>query len=209
MTEEQLIALGYTKEQAVGIIALHKESTNELQEKCDQLERQITDKEKQIKERDEQISQLKTFEGTNEELQENIKKLEESNNAQEQKYLEKMKEEQKKTAVKLYLLSSKEGRPHDVDLVTGLFDMDKIEIDDKGEIVKGLEEQEASLRKDRGFLFEGMKGKEDDPFPWIPIGTLPPDSNDSTVPKDAAESYGHSLAQEKLNALGISIQENK
>ncbi|MCI9140262.1 hypothetical protein D7X25_20400 [bacterium 1XD42-8] len=63
----------------------------------------------------------------------------------------------KKWALKSALLKSKGGRPYDVDLVAGLFDMDAIQINERGEITEGFQEQEAFLRKDKGYLFEPME----------------------------------------------------
>lgn len=64
--------------------------------------------------------------------------------------------ERKKWALKSALLKSRGGRPYDVDLVVGLFDMDSIHINERGEITEGFQEQEAFLRKDKGYLFEPM-----------------------------------------------------
>ncbi len=67
---------------------------------------------------------------------------------------ERGRDKRKKWALKSALLKSKGGRPYDVDLVAGLFDMDSIQINEKGEITEGFQKQEAFLRKYKGYLFE-------------------------------------------------------
>ena len=78
---------------------------------------------------------------------------------------DRTKNKEKKGAVKTALLNRKGGRPYDVDLVAGLFDMDWIQMNEQGEITEGFQEQEDFLRKDKEYLFEPMEeGK------WSKVG---------------------------------------
>lgn len=53
------------------------------------------------------------------------------------------------TALKLAL----NGQAHDPDIVAGLLDKTKIELDDNGAVKGGLDDQLTGLRESKGFLF--------------------------------------------------------
>ena len=60
-------------------------------------------------------------------------------------------------AVRLALLS-REHRPHDAEIVASLIDLDKIEIDERGNIKRGLDKQLEALEEKRPFLLnQGAK----------------------------------------------------
>lgn len=82
-------------------------------------------------------------------LQEQITNLQEANKATAKQYETDMKELRLNTALKLAL----SGQAHDPDIVAGLLDKSKIELDDNGAVKGGLDDQIASLRESKGFLF--------------------------------------------------------
>lgn len=105
--------------------------------------------EEALKERDKQLADLKKAAEGNEELKKQIEQLQADNKAAAEKYEAKIKEMAVTTAIKLAVA----GQVHDPDLVTGLLDKSKIEVDDAGNVKAGLDDQLKSLRESKGFLF--------------------------------------------------------
>jgi len=102
-----------------------------------------------LKERDQQLADLKKSAEGNEALQTKIKELEEANKQAADKYQAELKELQTNTALKLAL----SGKVHDPDLVVGLLDKTKIELDESGSVKAGFEDQIKALQESKAFLF--------------------------------------------------------
>lgn len=128
--------------------------------------------EEALRERDKQLADLKKSVGDNEELKKQIETLQAENKAAKEKYEAELKELRLTTAIKLALA----GQVHDTDIVAGLLDKSKIEIDDAGNIKSGLEEQINSLRESKAFLFVQ---KEPEPQPKFK-GVSPTDGRESS-----------------------------
>jgi chromosome segregation ATPase len=125
--------------------------------------------EEALAERDKQLESLKKSAGDNEALKRQIEELQAENKAAKEKYENDIKELRTNTALKLALA----GEVHDADIVLGLIDKSKIELDDAGNVKAGLDDQLKSLRESKGFLFvekddTGTKFK----------GAKPPESGD-------------------------------
>lgn len=105
-----------------------------------------------IKARDKQMEELKKANGDNEELQGQIKKLQEDNKTEKQKYEAELKNLRIANAVKLAV----SGKAHDEELVAGLIDKEKLVIGENGTVI-GLEEQVKSLQETKAFLFKGQE----------------------------------------------------
>lgn len=105
--------------------------------------------EEDVKARDKQLEELKKSNEDNETLQGQIKKLQDSNKAEKERYESELKSLKIANAVKLAV----NGKVHDEDLVAGLIDKEKLVIDENGGII-GLEEQVKSLREKKAFLFK-------------------------------------------------------
>lgn len=105
--------------------------------------------EEALKERDKQLSELKKSAEGNAELQEQIKKLQEENKAASEKYAAELNDLKLNSALKLALA----GEVHDPDIVSGLLDKAKIELNEDGSIKAGLDEQIKGLRESKAFLF--------------------------------------------------------
>lgn len=105
--------------------------------------------EEDVKARDKQLEELKKSNGDNETLQGQIKKLQDSNKAEKERYESELKSLKIANAVKLAV----NGKVHDEDLVAGLIDKEKLVIDENGGII-GLEEQVKSLQEKKAFLFK-------------------------------------------------------
>lgn len=110
--------------------------------------------EEALVERDKQLEALKKSAGDNEALKQQIQTLQDENKAAKEKYEADMKELRTSTALKLALA----GEVHDADIVLGLIDKSKIELDDAGNVKAGLDDQLKALRESKAFLFVEKDG---------------------------------------------------
>ena len=213
MTKEQLLALGLTEEQATNILKVHREAIDGqyvAKHRFDEVNGELKTSKEQLAERDKQITELKKFEGDNKSLQEKIESLETENKQKDEQHEATFALERKKNAIKLALLSDENGKPHDTDMVMGLFNIEQIAIDEQtGKITSGFKEQHETIRKEKAFLFgEAQKPQEGQEPPqgtpgWKPSGQTPPDGDKGGEGTDPSISYGKSLAQIKLGMMGI------
>ncbi|MGE7024180.1 phage scaffolding protein [Solibacillus cecembensis] len=118
-----------------------------------------------IADRDTQLEGLKDVDAPG--LQEKITNLQQENAQSKLDHAKQLKDERLSTALKLTLT----GKVHDVDLVLGLIDKEQIELDEKGNITKGLDEQRKTLQESKSFLFVPEKEeKKLEIKGWIPAG---------------------------------------
>ena len=205
MDKEKLIAMGLNEEQIANVLKLHKEAINSNYvpiHRFNEVNTELKTTRTALADRDKQIEGLKKFEGTAAELQAKVKELEDANKAADAKYKQELAAERKRNAVKLSLLDDAEGKPHDVEMVMSLFDLDAIEVDESGKITKGFKEQCETIRKDKAFLFES-KTESGKSAGWKPAGTPPVDGDKGGQSTDPSVSFGKSLAQIKLGMMGI------
>lgn len=211
MTKEQLLAAGFTEEQATNILKLHKEAIDGnyvAKHRFDEVNAELKTTKEQVTERDKQITELKKFEGDSKALQEKITELEAANAAKDEEYKANLALERKKNAIRLALLEDENGKPHDVDMVMGLFNLEQVIIDEAtGKISSGFKEQNDAIRKEKAFLFSPKedvnKGGDGKPAGWKPAGTPPADGDKGGGGADPSVSFGKSLAQIKLGMMGI------
>ncbi|MGG0794651.1 phage scaffolding protein [Brevibacillus laterosporus] len=154
LSEEQITKImGGVEEKYKGYVPKHR--FDEVNEAKKQLE---TD----LKDRDKQLTDLKKSVGDNEDLKKQIETLQNDNKAKDEQYQTKIKDMQVSTAIKLALT----GEAHDPDLIAGLLDKSKIEINEDGtdDQVKALRESKAFLfvekPQDKGFQFKGAQPAE-------------------------------------------------
>lgn len=201
MDKKKLLELNLSEEQADKVLQLIKSSHID-KAKFEQKEAEVKNLQAQLQERDEQISGLKKFEGDNEALKTKLKELETTNKAKADEYDKTLLVERKKSAVRFALLEDESGKPHDVSMVAGMFNLDNIILNDDGTIATGFKEQNDTLRKDKGFLFNSVEqGKEDKGTKRF--GSTPPDGQKKPPVTDTPENFGARLAQSKLAMLGI------
>lgn len=163
MTKEQLMALGMTEEQADKVITGYKEMIpksrfDEVNNAKKQLETDIAD-------RDAQLVMLGETVGVSEELKNRIATLQKDNQEAADKHAAEMKELTMNNAIKLALA----GKVHDEGMAAGQFDREKLVID--GEKIIGLDDQLASLKESKPFLFKPEDTPPaDTPSPGFQIG---------------------------------------
>ncbi|WP_438435415.1 phage scaffolding protein [Gorillibacterium sp. sgz500922] len=151
MNKEQFIALGLTDELATKAAAA---STDELKSyvpkaRFDEVNTAKKSAEDTLKDRDKQLDDLKKSAGDNDALKKQIETLQAENTTAKEQYEAKVKDLQLTTVIKLALA----GQVHDPDIVAGLLDKTKIELDDSGAVKDGLDDQVKALRESKGFLF--------------------------------------------------------
>ena len=151
MNKEQFIALGLTEEQADKAAAASGEELKGFIPKArfDEVNTAKKAAEDTIADRDKQIADLSKLAGTSEEMKKQLETLQAENKAAKEKYEADAKDLQMSTALKLSLA----GKVHDPDIVTGLLDKSKIELDEAGNIKTGLDDQVKALQTSKGFLF--------------------------------------------------------
>ncbi|MBB6218667.1 vacuolar-type H+-ATPase subunit I/STV1 [Anaerosolibacter carboniphilus] len=133
-----------------------KDKFNQLNEENKDLKSQLTDRDKQLKD-------LEGKAKGNEELEKQIKDLQEQNKQTTKGFETKIKELSITNAVKLALA----GQVHDTDLVAGLLDKAKIELDESGNLKGGLEEQIKTLKESKSFLFTEKQDPQQTKFKGI------------------------------------------
>ncbi|MGG4449643.1 phage scaffolding protein [Brevibacillus porteri] len=102
-----------------------------------------------LKDRDNQLETLKSAAGDNQTLKEQIEKLQNENKTTKEQHETDMNNLRTNTALKLAL----SGKVHDPDLVSGLLDKTKIELDDAGNVKAGFDDQLKALQESKAYLF--------------------------------------------------------
>lgn len=204
MDKEKLKALGLDDDKADEVLKLYGADEAKRQEdaKAATLEREQL--KESVKNYEAQLGELKKNSGNADELRAQIAKLEEENRSKAGEYQKSLEAQRVQTAVRLALLS-REHRPHDAEIVAGLIDLDKIEIDERGNIKRGLDKQLEALEEKRPFLFDqGAKA---------PTGARPyaPNPAAKSEQKEEKKSIGKELARRavaaKLRAKGMTQKE--
>lgn len=151
MKQEDFTALGISEELAKKAAEASKKELEGFipKSRFDEVNEAKKTLEEDVKARDKQLEELKKSNGDNETLQGQIKKLQDSNKAEKERYESELKSLKIANAVKLAV----NGKVHDEDRVAGLIDKEKLVIDENGGII-GLEEQVKSLQEKKAFLFK-------------------------------------------------------
>lgn len=126
--------------------AVPKETYNTLADTKKKLEKDLED-------RDKQLEDLKEIDA--EGLKTKIETLQNENKTAKETYEKELKDLQLTNAIKLSIA----GKVHDEGLVAGLFDREKLILQDDG-VITGLEDQLKNIQENKAFLFkeEGPTG---------------------------------------------------
>jgi hypothetical protein len=199
MNKEQFVALGLSEEQATKAAEASAEELKGFVPKARFDE--VNEAKKQAeKDRDGvsgQLEELKKSAGVSEELKQQIETLQNENKTAKEQYEAKLKDMSLSTALKLALT----GQVHDPDIVAGLLDKTKIELDDNGSVKGGLDDQLKTLRDNKGFLFV----PEETPKPQFqPRGAAPVGGANGGNPPGQQTGYdaGKSIAEQR-NGKGV------
>lgn len=168
-------------------------------QKYDEVAEAKKDLEGQVKERDQQLTDLKKNVGDNDALKKQIEDLQADNKAKDEDLKTKIRDLSINSAIKLALA----GKVHDADLVAGLLDKTKIEINEDGSIKAGIDDQLKGLRESKAFLFVDEKGPK--PRGWKPAdGTG--DYNGGG--QDDGAAFGKRLAEMNKGNEGLDQARN-
>ncbi|MEK4854799.1 phage scaffolding protein [Paenibacillus sp. FSL H7-0756] len=151
MNKEQFIAIGLTEDQATKAAAASADELKGFVPKArfDEVNEAKKQAEQDRDKASGQLEEVKKSAGDNQALKDQITKLQDENKTVKTDYEAKVKDLQLTTALKLALA----GEAHDPDIVAGLLDKTKIELDDSGAVKGGLDDQVKALRESKGFLF--------------------------------------------------------
>ncbi|TNJ68217.1 hypothetical protein FE784_00725 [Paenibacillus hemerocallicola] len=151
MNKEQFVALGLSEDLAEKAAAASAEELKGFIPKArfDDVNTAKKTAEDTLRERDKQLETLSKSAGDNKALQDQITQLQADNKTAKEKYEADAAALRLGSAVKLALA----GKVHDPDIVAGLLDKSKIELDDAGGIKTGLDDQIKALQTSKAFLF--------------------------------------------------------
>jgi len=181
MNKEQLIKLGLTEEQAQSVLdgfgkmvpkSRLDDKIKELEIANDTISKYETD-----------LEDLKPKAAGNEALLQQIQQLQDENKTAKDQYEAELAETRLTSAVKLALT----GKVQDLDIVSGLLDKTKIELDEQGNVKGGLDEQLTTLKESKSFLFVPETEER-----TLPKGTKPGEGKSSDKPV----SIGAQFAQQ-------------
>lgn len=160
----------------------------------------------------QQIADLKKFEGTNEEMQTKLTQMQEEAKAKEEQWNAASTERDRKYAVMVGMINSKDYVPHDMEMVYNMLDKDMLVFGSDNQLKGGLEEAHKKLAESKPFLYQSVEEKVEqkpaNPFDgWNTVGKqLPKGDPDPQKPAgqnmNAAE-FGKNMAQEMLRSRGI------
>lgn len=205
MNKESLIAAGFTEDQAKTILELHqkaidgnyvpKATFNAEHETVKNLRTQVAD-------RDKQITELGTFKGTAEQLQNKVADLEKQNKDAKEKFEADLLQAQKDAAIRFDIA----GQVIDPDDVLPKLDQSKIVFKD-GKIASGLTEQLDEMKRSKPHYFKQEQNKNEGmPKGWL-FGKTPPEGSDAGKggnEKSEAQKFGEMLAASKMSGTNAA-----
>ena len=175
-------------------------------ERFDEINETAKQRQTEIDKRDKQLEDLSKSEKGIEELTQKLKDLETANAKAKEDFEEQLKETKLNNALKLAV----NGKVKDIDLVLGLLDKSKIELDENCNIKMGFQEQFDELKTSKDFLFV----QENDGKPEIK-GSKPADGQTPPPKTTLKEELNSLLAkdtltgaeQKRLNELPALLKE--
>lgn len=186
MKKEDLTKLGLTEDQIKEVQRLNGLDLEPFKAKEQELTGQLTQANSVIEERDKQLSELKNSTGDIETLKSKITQLEADNKTAAEKYQNDLKDLKLSNAIKLAI----NGKVHDEEIASGLFDKSKLILNDDGKVT-GLDDQLKNLKETKAFLFKEEKAQEQpkDPMTGFKFGAQ--NSNPSpTVNEQLNAAFG-------------------
>lgn len=207
MNRDTLQKFGLSDEQVNQVMAEHGkdlEKSKGVESELEQLKQQNTDLTSQITERDKQLKELSSKADGNEELQSQIKALQEQNKQSKTDYEANIATLKRDGAIELALREAQAKNPK---AVKALLNGDNITIDDDG--VHGLKEQLEQLQESDGYLFSDTS----DPQPGIKVVTTGnPSGGDGSIThnlKDMSYKQALELKQSQPDVYAKAVAENK
>jgi hypothetical protein len=161
MERKFLEELKLDKETVEKIMSEHGRAMQEVQRKLTLADTERAGLKQTVAQREKDLADLKKNVGDNAELKKQIEDLQKSGKTEKDALQQKITDTQKEAAIKIAVA----GKAHDPDIISGLIDKSKIELDEGGKLKSGLKEQLETLEKDKAFLFVSGKPKVDGAHP--------------------------------------------
>lgn len=177
MKKDFLAQLGLNEEQAQAVLVQYGKDVTSIKASNEQLQTQVDELTTQVGDRDKQLKKLEKAAGDNAELQKEIADLREKNEKQANDWQTKISEQSKNFSISNAL---RDAGAKNVKAVTALLDMDKVSVDDNGNLI-GLSDQVKALQETDAYLF-AQKQEEQQVKPKVELfaGGNP----NSATPKD-------------------------
>ncbi|PWT35203.1 scaffolding protein [Limosilactobacillus reuteri] len=187
MKREELKEHGLSEEQINFVMAQNGKDVNALNDKINGLTSERDGLQKQIDDRDEQLTTLKKSAKDNEELQSQIKQLQDENKTAKQNYQDQLAKQNKSFKIEGAL---RDAKAKNIKTVLPLIDTEKVSVNDDGTL-NGLSEQLDNIKQDNGFLFG-----EENKTPRVEIKNDFRDGND----KSTSDSIVSHIAERFANS---------
>lgn len=155
MKRDLLKEHGFSEEQINFVMAENGKDVNSLKEQINNLTGERDGLQKQIDDRDKQLTTLKKSAKDNEELQSQIKQLQDENKTAKQNYQDQLAKQNKSFKIEGAL---RDAKAKNIKTVLPLIDTEKVSVNDDGSL-NGLSEQLDAVKKDNSFLFEADQPK--------------------------------------------------
>ena len=139
----------FSEEQINLVMAENGKDVNSLKEQINNLTGERDGLQKQIDDRDKQLTTLKKSAKDNEELQSQIKQLQDENKTAKQNYQDQLAKQNKSFKIEGAL---RDAKAKNIKTVLPLIDTEKVSVNDDGTL-NGLSEQLDNIKQDNGFLF--------------------------------------------------------
>lgn len=177
MKKDFLAQLGLNEEQAQAVLVQYGKDVTSIKASNEQLQTQVDELTTQVGDRDKQLKKLEKAAGDNVELQKEIADLREKNEKQANEWQTKISEQSKNFSISNAL---RDAGAKNVKAVTALLDMEKVSVDDNGNLI-GLSDQVKALQETDAYLF-AQKQEEQQAKPKVELfaGGNP----NSATPKD-------------------------
>lgn len=187
MKRDLLKEHGLSEEQINFVMAQNGKDVNALNDKINGLTSERDGLQKQIDDRDEQLTTLKKSAKDNEELQSQIKQLQDENKTAKQNYQDQLAKQNKSFKIEGAL---RDAKAKNIKTVLPLIDTEKVSVNDDGTL-NGLSEQLDNIKQDNGFLFG-----EENKTPHVEIKNDFQDGND----KNTSDSIVSHIAERFANS---------
>lgn len=187
MKREELKEHGLSEEQINFVMAQNGKDVNALNDKINGLTGERDGLQKQIDDRDKQLTTLKKSAKDNEELQSQIKQLQDENKTAKQNYQDQLAKQNKSFKIEGAL---RDAKAKNIKTVLPLIDTEKVSVNDDGTL-NGLSEQLDNIKQDNGFLFG-----EETKTPRVEIKNGFQDGND----KSTSDSIVSHIAERFANS---------
>lgn len=149
MKKDFLAQLGLNEEQAQAVLVQYGKDVTSIKASNEQLQAQVGELATQVGDRDKQLKKLEKAAGDNAELQKEIADLREKNEKQANEWQTKISEQSKNFSISNAL---RDAGAKNVKAVTALLDMEKVSVDDNGNLI-GLSDQVKALQETDAYLF--------------------------------------------------------